>query len=188
MSSQAKSPSDHQLKPSQPAGNPCFFEPYTYCTNFRRGILFLASRGASLSILASEKVSDITTWCPEILAQRGDISIMYSSLAEATDKPAYARSWKQDLEEEWDLDTWHQCFQCSFKGVINVSLIEANIKILLRWCLHVYPDSSPLYFRGCDHIGTFFHTWWSKVSLTHFSICYAWSQAVLFFRLLELLY
>lgn len=67
---------------------------------------------------------------------RGCISLMiYSALAEPIEKTSYMMSWERDLEIEWDLNTWHFCFSRSFKGIHNISLIEANLKVMSRWYL-----------------------------------------------------
>lgn len=79
-------------------------------------------------------------------------------------KPTYARTWEL---EEWAQDIWHHCFQCSFKGLMNISLMEANVKTFTRWyrvptqVAKIYPDSSSLCFRGCNIWGSLFLTWWS---------------------------
>lgn len=42
--------------------------------------------------------------------QSGGISILYTSLAETFEKPAYAVGLEQELDDSWELgDTWHQC-------------------------------------------------------------------------------
>lgn len=57
-------------------------------------------------------------------------------------------------------------FPEGYKGILNVSKLEANGKVLTRWyvvltCLSkLYPNSSPLCFRGCHMLGTMFHVWW----------------------------
>lgn len=118
------------------------------------------------------RITSYERWCSEIWDQRGGISI-YSSPVDVGDKPAYTWSWELDLEEEWELDTWHQCFQRSFKGVINVSLIEAMWKLSHTGTLcprlsKMFPDTSLLCFRGCGHLGTIFHTWWSCLRIRGF--------------------
>lgn len=41
------------------------------------------------------------------------------------------------------------------------------MKIITRWYLvltpfaKMFPDTSPLCFRGCGHLRSLFHTWWS---------------------------
>lgn len=114
----------------------------------------------------SPRITTYERWCSGISDQRGGFSSIYSLLVEAGDKHAYARSWELDLEGEWDVDTCHHCLQRSFKGVINVSVIEANVKIILHWYLVL--DTSPLCFRVCGLLGTFFHTWWASPRIQGF--------------------
>lgn len=67
-----------------------------------------------------------TLWKMVLGAQRseGGISLIYNSLAETSDKPLYALAWEQDLNIDWDTETWYQQFSCSFKGIANVSLVS----------------------------------------------------------------
>lgn len=50
---------------------------------------------------------------------------------------------------------------------MSISLIEVNVKPLTRWhyipsrLAVTYPDTFPLCFRGCNLVGSMFHTWWS---------------------------
>lgn len=98
--------------------------------------------------------------------QRGGISRIYASLIENTKKPSYALGWKQDFNVSWDTKTWNSKFQKAFKGITNVSLIEANAKILTRWYniplrnAKIFPGTFPLCFRGCGLTGSLYHIWW----------------------------
>lgn len=80
---------------------------------------------------------------------RGGISLIYSALTEPLENATYMLSWEQDLEIDWDLDTWHSNFIRSFKGILNNSLIEASLKVMSRWYLvptrlvKYYPDLPP---------------------------------------------
>lgn len=53
----------------------------------------------------------------------------------------------------------------TFKGIINVSLVEAGFKVVSHWYLEpeglhrMYPDSSALCSQGCGQVGSKFHTW-----------------------------
>lgn len=44
--------------------------------------------------------------------------------------------------------------------------MEADLKVITRWYLvptritKFYPNSSPLCFRGCGHVGSLLHTFW----------------------------
>lgn len=97
---------------------------------------------------------------------RGGISLIYAALAETSKKPSYALSWEWDVEISWEADTSYRLFQWSFKGIVNVSLIEARVKLITHWsrvpsCLaKIYLGSLPLCFQGFGHMGSLFHTWW----------------------------
>lgn len=72
-----------------------------------------------------------------------------------------------DMEISWEPVEWSQAFQRSYRGILNISLIEANLKILTSWyyvpsrLAVIYLEASPLCFRGCDLEGTMFHIWWT---------------------------
>lgn len=71
-------------------------------------------------------------WCSLSAPQKGGISIIYASLADRMDTPAYARSWELDLDIQWDPAKWFQAFSRSSKGILNMALIEANIKVFTK--------------------------------------------------------
>lgn len=62
----------------------------------------------------------------------------------------------------WDLylalkrDLWHTCFNSACKGVLNISLVEANVKVMTRW--YMVP-LWPFYFRSCHSNGSTYHIW-----------------------------
>lgn len=99
---------------------------------------------------------------PQPRIRGGGISLIYAALAEPLGKASYMLNWERDLDIELDLDTWHSHFASAYKGMLNISLIEANLKVISRWylvpaCLaKYYSQSSPLY----DHLGTILHIWW----------------------------
>lgn len=66
---------------------------------------------------------------------RGGISLIYSALADPSEKVPYMLKWESDLDIEWDLDTWNFQVAKVFKGILNVSLVEANLKVVTRWYL-----------------------------------------------------
>lgn len=53
------------------------------------------------------------------------------------------------------------------QGILNISLIEASIKVLTRWYYVparlsvIFPGTSPLCFRGCELEGSMIYTWWT---------------------------
>lgn len=81
--------------------------------------------------------------------------------------PSYIPSWRSDLEINLDPHKWFQAFCHSYKGIMNISLIEVNVKILTRWYFfptrlaRIYPDTSPLCYRGCNLLGSMYHRWWT---------------------------
>lgn len=89
--------------------------------------------------------------------------MIYSLLASREDLPPYGKY----TDHAWDQNEWFQAFQRSYKGILNISLIEANVKLLTRWyyvpsrLAMIYPNASPLCFRGCNLVGSMFHIWWS---------------------------
>lgn len=97
--------------------------------------------------------------------ERG-ISLIYLALAESMEKTSYMLGWERDLDFEWDLDTWLLCFIRSFKGLHNISLIEANLKVISHWYMvptrlaKIYLADSPLCFRECGHTGSLLHIFW----------------------------
>lgn len=97
---------------------------------------------------------------------RGEEYLWFMPLTENTEKPPYSMSWEQDLNVTWDASTWYSKFQKSFKSIANVSLIEANTKILTLWynvllrMAKNFPGTCPLCFRGCGMTGSLFHIWW----------------------------
>ena len=88
-------------------------------------------------------------WCSQKAEQRGGISIIYTSLSEPTSKFSYMEAWERDLQETWDLEEWHKVGTRAFKGLVNISLIEANLKVIMRWYLvpsrvaAMFPTASP---------------------------------------------
>lgn len=105
-------------------------------------------------------------WCSSAMDMRGGISLIYSALAEPREKATYMLSWERNIGFEWDLVTWHSHFTCAYKGILNISLAEADLKVISRWYLvpthpaKFYPRSSPLCFRGCGHLGSLLHIFW----------------------------
>lgn len=122
------------------------------------------------SILSRESlpltVTPYEQWCSTAMDMGGGISLICSALAESVEKASYMQSWERDLGLDWDLDTWHSRFSSAYKGILNISLIEADLKVLSRWYLvptrlaKFYPQSSPLCFRGCGHLGSLLHILW----------------------------
>lgn len=119
------------------------------------------------------KATPYGQWCSNTMAQRRGILLIYSSLTCKDDIPSYTRAWEMDTGHTWDQSIWSQVFQkasCktrSYKGILNISLIEANVKLLTIWyyvpsrLATIYPEASPLCFRGCNLVGSMFHIWWT---------------------------
>ena len=99
--------------------------------------------------------------------QRGGISLIYVALMSKTEKPSYARAWEEDLNNSWSTAVWYRASTRAYKGIMNVGLIEASLKLLVRWyyvpsrLARMFPGTSPQCFRGCELGGTMYHTWWS---------------------------
>lgn len=111
-------------------------------------------------------VTPFESWCSNLCDSKGGISLIYTALASSSTKTQYMINWEKDLQFNWKIDTWHSCLSRAGKGPLNLSLIEANLKIILRWYLvpsrlsKAYPQVSPLCFRGCDLMGSIFHIFW----------------------------
>lgn len=88
------------------------------------------------------------------LSVRGGISLIYSALADPLEKATYMLNWERDPQFQWDLDKWHTNFARSFKGILNGSLVEADLKVISRWYLVplVSPNAtlSPLHIASED--------------------------------------
>lgn len=83
-------------------------------------------------------------------------------------------AWERDLQETWNLEEWHRRGTRAFQGIINISLIEANLKVLMRWYLvpsrlaTMFSSASPLCFRDCQAQGSMLHIWWECPRLRGF--------------------
>lgn len=88
----------------------------------------------------------------------------YASLLASPPKHPYMLAWERDLDI--DLESEYSRLQIAYKGILNVSLIEASVKVLTRWYLvpthlaKMYLSSSADCFRGCSLRGTMLHLWW----------------------------
>lgn len=118
--------------------------------------------------------SDCELRCWQAMDKRGGISVIYRSLSAVQLKTTYMLAWEKDLSSEWSLEAWQKtCFQ-SFKGILNISLIEANLKVITRWYMvsskiaQIYPSSSPICFQGCKLIGNMVHVWWKCPRIRNF--------------------
>lgn len=106
-------------------------------------------------------------WCSGNMDQRGGISIINSSLADKANTPAYAQSWETDLEIQLHPDKWIQAFCISYKGIQNISLIEASVTVFMRWYYvparlsKIYPDTSGTEDAVMWAVGTVLHIWWT---------------------------
>lgn len=106
-------------------------------------------------------------WCSDIMNQKGGFSIIYASLAERSTKPSYACAWESELEIHLDSEKWYLFFQRSYKGITNIALFKVKVKILTRWyyvpswLARIYPDTSPMCYRGCFQVGSMYHICWT---------------------------
>lgn len=92
----------------------------------------------------------------------------------ASSKTSYMKAWENDFQFQWGLDSWSSASLRAYKGIQNVSLIEANLKVLTRWYLtlsklfRMFPSANPLCFRGCEMVGSMAHVWWECPRLRSF--------------------
>lgn len=113
-------------------------------------------------------------WCRQAKEQKGVISIIYTALSKPSSKFPYMEAWESDLQVTWDLEDWHQAISRAFKGKTNVSLVEANLKVITRWYLVptrlaiLFPSASPLCFSECPTLGYMIHVWWECPKITGF--------------------
>lgn len=97
---------------------------------------------------------------------KGEITVIYKSFTYVASKTLYMLEWERDIAQEWDLEVWHRASARSHGGVHNISLVEVNLKVLMRWYLvpakfaRIFPSTSPICFRGCERVGTMLHFWW----------------------------
>lgn len=102
-------------------------------------------------------------WCSNTVDQREGISLFYLALAKNEDTPSYVLAWEEDTGCSRTTSDWFCVFQRSFKGILNIFLIEASLKVLTRWyyvpsrLARICPGTSPLCFRGCEMEGSMFH-------------------------------
>lgn len=81
----------------------------------------------------------------------------------STGKLPHMFAWEKDVGMEIDEEDWRAWSVRTFKGIMNVSLIETGYKEQSRFipeCLSkMYTGSSPLCFQRCRQEGTMYHTW-----------------------------
>lgn len=100
------------------------------------------------------------------MEQRGGITVIYQSLAKAETKSLFMRELENDLQHTWSIEEWHRASTAASKGILNIALIEANLKVLMRWYMvplklsKIYPNASPMCFRNYGHVGSMLHIWW----------------------------
>lgn len=79
------------------------------------------------------KFSSYELWCGQAMEQKGGISVVYASLSQPPGKSPYMIAWEEDFQFQWSPETWQSALSTAFKGIINFSLVEANIKVLSRF-------------------------------------------------------
>lgn len=93
------------------------------------------------------------------------ISMLYESLLSPPQKQPYMLAWERDLDCAEDLESWCPRLQVSYKGILNISLIEASLKVLTRWYIvptrltRMYNTDTAECFRGCNLRGSMLHIW-----------------------------
>lgn len=91
--------------------------------------------------------------------------VIYRSLAEAETRSLFMREWESYLQHTWSIEEWHRVSTAASKGILNIALIKANVKVLMRWYMvplkpsKCYSNASPVYFRNCGHVGSMLHIW-----------------------------
>lgn len=101
--------------------------------------------------------------------KRGTVSTLYRSLGlpQSLSPPPYARKWEKDLGVPLPQANWKASWESIAHSSYNITTLETNYKILLRWYLtpdrvaKFDPSQPDTCFRGCPEKGTFFHTWWT---------------------------
>ena len=79
--------------------------------------------------------------------------------------------WDQELGLDYDYKDWEACWQNMRKCSVSLSVRETAVKLFTRWYLtplrlsKIFPQSSPLCFRGCPHQGSFLHLFWERAKL-----------------------
>lgn len=92
--------------------------------------------------------------------------MLYESLLSPPQKQPYMLTWERDLDCAEDLESWCPRLQVSYKGILNISLIEASLKVLTRWYIvptrltRMYNTDTTECFRGCNLRGSMLHIWW----------------------------
>lgn len=61
--------------------------------------------------------------------------MVYKSLLTPPQIKPYILAWETDPNCEEKPKSWSSRLQVSYKGILNVSLIEASLKVLTRWYL-----------------------------------------------------
>lgn len=96
-------------------------------------------------------------------------SLIYSSLQ---DKSVFLKSkpltdWELDLQEQFTDIQWQNAINATYKATTCTSLWEVAYKTTMRWYLtplklaKYHTSTSPLCWRGCNHMGSLIHIMWS---------------------------
>lgn len=111
----------------------------------------------------------------------GAISELYTLFANQDFKLSYQLAWESDLGEAIEEDMWFQWSIMVHRGILNTSLVEANNKVLSHWwylvpprLAKIYPDDSPLCFRGCRQKGNMLNVWWSCLKVP--KVQWSWTR------------
>lgn len=57
--------------------------------------------------------------------------MIYGLFLLSLEKITYMVDWDKALSTDTTLEIWHSCFIASFRDILNISLIEANLKVHL---------------------------------------------------------
>lgn len=67
------------------------------------------------------------------MEQQGGILVIYRALALVSSKTPFMLAWEKDLGQTWSLAEWHRASESASQGILNIALVEANLKVLMRW-------------------------------------------------------
>lgn len=91
-----------------------------------------------------------------------------------TDEGTACKAWEKDLNMKTTSSSYDTIYRNAHKGSINVSIQEANYKVISRWyctptILHRFDTSQSDNFWRCQNeLGDLLHIWWTCPSIQVF--------------------
>lgn len=98
------------------------------------GLVFFKIANFLRTLQFSTEPSSLTAyeqWCTKDKGSRGGISMAYASLLTSPLQHLYMLAWERDLDFSLEPETWYSTLQVFYKGILNISLIEAGIKAVV---------------------------------------------------------